>query len=44
MKKIFSIIIALEDIDSPYCSMGYSEEDIDSIITDIFEYTFALKA
>ena len=34
---------ALDAVDSPYCSMGYSEEDIDSMITDIFEYTFALK-
>lgn len=26
------------------CSMGYSEKDIDEIITDIFEYEFGLNA
>lgn len=34
---------ALETADSPDCSMGYSDRDIDRIITDIFEHQFDLN-
>ena len=34
---------ALEAVESPLCSMGYSEADIDGIVTEIFEHTFGLN-
>lgn len=34
---------ALESLHSEECTFGYSDEDIDSMILDIFEYSFGIK-